>query len=402
MQKIIIIVSLCLLGIFVHPFSPGLMDFFYRFIVYSLIVYLVYTTFQQQHKDEEDIVEEPAPEIESYEHDPLELSDNWDLATLIKGDGKTKDFLRDQFDIITNLVFPENGWVFHKEDGQIALIHFKNFSNQSFDNIQSKYSISGLIQILDEKNDLLIENNLDKSENLLEYYSDIDYSAGSFMGLSIILPNDDKLFFVFDSGHVNHFNIDDSSMFGRISGNTSMWLQNRMKAYTLLTDLHMNKKMLEFACKLNASNTISTAIEQLAILVSDEFEASRLCISLLKKDSSEAVIKKVVGQVDEFTEGTVFPLDEGITGWVISKNKPYLIEDMEKGEYFIPRYNKNEKSNHGLRSFLGIPIEAGDQVVGSVTLEHRSASRYGEPEKKKLFKFVDLLSTTFLRSSGRS
>jgi len=401
MQRIIIIVSLCLLGIFVHPFPPGLMDFFYRFIVYSIIVYLVYTTFQQHHKDEE-IENDPVREVMTNDHDPLDLSEDWELATLIQGDGRTKEFLKDQFDIIVNLVFPDNGWVFHKEKNEIALIHYKNLADQEFDTIQSKYPISGLIQILDEKSDILIENNLDKTENLLAYYSESDYNAGSFMGLSVILPNNEKLFFVYDSAHANHFNIDDASMFSRITRNTSVWLQNRIKAYTLLSDLHLNKKMLDFTRKLNASKTISTAIEQMALLISDEFEASRLCISLTTKEPQQAIIKKVVGQLDEFIEGTVFPLDEGITGWVISKNKPYLIDDMEKGEYFIPRSNKNEKSNHGLRSFLGIPIEAGEQVMGSVTLEHRLANKYGEPEKKKLNQFVSLLGTTFLRSSSRN
>jgi signal transduction protein with GAF and PtsI domain len=100
-------------------------------------------------------------------------------------------------------------------------------------------------------------------------------------------------------------------------------------------------------------------------------------------------------------ENVTFPLDEGLTGWIISKNKPYLIEDLEKGEYFIPRYNKNEKSNLGLRSFLGVPIEADDQVFGSVSLEHRLANKYNENDKKRIKHFVDIFSTTFLRSSSK-
>lgn len=401
MQKIIIIVSLCLLGIFVHPFDPGLLDFIYRFVIYSLIVYLVYTTFQHQSNDEE-FEEDPIQEIPIQDHDPLELSGEWELSALIKGDDRTKTFLKDQFDIIVNLVFPENGWVFYKENDKIILIHFKNYTDQDFENIQSEYPISGLIQILDEKNDSVIENNLDKSESLLVFYTDSAYTAGSFIGLPVVLPNEEKLFFLFDSTHANHFNIDDSSIFQQLARNTSIWLQNRIKAYTLLSELQLNKKMLDFTRKLNSSNTISAAIDQLTAVISDEFEATRLCIALTKKEENQASIKKVVGQQDEFIEGTEFPLDEGITGWVISKNKPYLIDDMEKGEYFIPRYNKDERSNHGLRSFLGIPIEVGDRVLGSVSIEHRLANKYGEPEKKKLFLYVNLLATTFLRSSSRN
>ena len=126
MQRIIIIISLCLLGIFVHPFDPGLLDFFYRFIIYSVIVYLVYITFQRQQKDDEE-EDEPVFEIPKNDHDPLELTDEWKLSTLITGDDRTKEFLRDQFDIIVNLVFPDYGWVFYKENNDITLIHHKDY-----------------------------------------------------------------------------------------------------------------------------------------------------------------------------------------------------------------------------------------------------------------------------------
>ena len=75
-----------------------------------------------------------------------------------------------------------------------------------------------------------------------------------------------------------------------------------------------------------------------------------------------------------------------------------MIEDMEKGEYFIPRYNKSEKSNNGLRSFLGMPLTAGDRTVGAITLEHQSPSKYQETDKLKLHQYASLFSSTFLRS----
>ena len=110
------------------------------------------------------------------------------------------------------------------------------------------------------------------------------------------------------------------------------------------------------------------------------------------------MIKKVIGQQDDFGENVEFPLEEGLTGWVISKNKPYIIEDLEKGEYFIPRYNKNEKSNYGFRSFLGIPIKVEDKIFGAITLEHQITRKYGEKEKLNLQRYVDIFSTTFLRN----
>ena len=90
-------------------------------------------------------------------------------------------------------------------------------------------------------------------------------------------------------------------------------------------------------------------------------------------------------------------MDQGLTGWVIEKNKPYLIEDLEKGEYFIPRYTKEEKTNHGLRSFLVMPFEANGKVYGSLTLEHKIPQKYTEKDKHHLQQIISIFNTTYLR-----
>ena len=64
-----------------------------------------------------------------------------------------------------------------------------------------------------------------------------------------------------------------------------------------------------------------------------------------------------------------------------------------------PRYSKDEKTNFGFRSFLGVPIEADDQIFGAVTLEHRHANKFSEGDKGKIQDYVDIFSSTFRRTS---
>ena len=90
-------------------------------------------------------------------------------------------------------------------------------------------------------------------------------------------------------------------------------------------------------------------------------------------------------------------MEEGLTGWVISKNKPYLIDDLEKGEYFIPRYSKEEKTNYGLRSFLGIPFSINDTVYGAITLEDQTNEKYSTVDKNYLQKITQIFATIFKR-----
>jgi transcriptional regulator with GAF, ATPase, and Fis domain len=400
MYKTILIVALCLIGIFVHPFDPGIIDFIYRFIVFSVIVYLVYNIYQQSGESEEESEIPVIKPLPTPIKDEFKISDQWHLDELINGDERTSNYLNDQFNILSSLLFPDSGWIFYKDGDKITVITHKSFSDQPIPEIHDNYPISGLIQILDERDTIVVENNIDIADNLLPFYKDIDYSVKSFIGLPVILQNREKIFFVFDSHHTEHFNKEDISLLTKLVDNTGIWVLNRVNAYALLSNIKNQTKLLDFSKELNGSKTINSAIETFALLVSNEFEATRLTISLLKKDKNNGQIKKVIGQKDDFEESTEFTLDEGLTGWIISKQKPYLIDDLEKGDYFIPRYSKNEKTNFGFRSFLGVPITADDQTFGAVTLEHRLANKYTEIDKGKIQDFVDIFSTTFLRTSS--
>jgi GAF domain-containing protein len=399
MYKTILIVALCLIGIFIHPFDPGIMDFVYRFVVFSIIVYLVYDIYRKTGESEIEVEEPilkpmPAPIKEEFN-----ISDNWRLGELIEGDERTKNYLNDQFDILSGLLFPDSGWIFYKLNKDIVVVTQKNFSDQPGPEIQESYPISGLMQIVDESDTIVIENNLDIADNLLPFYNDIEYSVKSFIGIPIIIQNREKIFIVFDSHHTEHFNKDDLSLFTKLAENTGIWVLNRVNAYALLSNTKNQAKILDFAIDLNSSKTRNSAIEKFALLISNEFEATRLTISLFKKEKNVGVIKKVIGQTDDFGENLEFNLDDGLTGWIISKQKPYLIDDLEKGEYFIPRYSKEEKTNFGFRSFLGVPIIADDHIFGAVTLEHQLANKFTNDDKEKIQTFADIFSTTFLRTS---
>jgi GAF domain-containing protein len=399
MYKTILIVALCLIGIFIHPFDPGIIDFIYRFVVFSVIVYLVYNIYRETGESELEDAEPFIKPLPTPVKDEFVVSDDWRLDELIEGDERTKNYLVDQFEILSGLIFPDSGWIFYKDNGKINVVTHKSFSDQPTPDVMDSYSISGLIQIVDESDTILIENNIDIADNLLPFYKDIEYSVKSFIGIPITLQNHEKIFFVFDSHHSEHFSKDDMAIISKLAENTGIWVLNRVNAYALLTNTKTQAKILEFAKDLNGSKTINSAIEKFALLISEEFEATRLTISLFKKDKNIGVIKKVIGQTDDFDENLEFNLDEGLTGWVISKQKPYLIDDLEKGDYFIPRYSKEEKTNFGFRSFLGVPVLAEDQIYGAVTLEHRLPNKFSNADKHKIQDFVDVFSTTFLRAS---
>jgi transcriptional regulator with GAF, ATPase, and Fis domain len=404
MVRLIIIVALAFLGIFVHPFPPGVWDFILRFIVFVLIIYLLFNS-QLTVSTKKDVIPLDLPDQEREKKLNLEeqVQHEYHLNDLLAYDERSIRYLIDQFEVIAGLAFPDHGWIFLKQNPDILKkIYHRNFSQSTVTTPQEEYKLSGLMQIVDEKSAILIENNLNQETQLVNLYDGIDYRPNSFMGLPVLIETEAPIFFVFDAAAKENFNVGDQPLFEKIRDNTAIFILNRLKAYSLLSTLKIKEKLMKLAIELNSSKTIAQAIEKFAQAIAIQFEASRLTISLCKSNTNIAVIRKVIGQGDEFGEQAEFPLDEGLTGWVISKKKPYVIENLEKGEYFIPRYSKNEKTNYGFRSFLGVPLMIEDRVYGALTLEHNLPYKYNTTTLNDIKTWVHVFSSTFGRQSSEA
>ena len=398
MLRLALTVLLAILGIFVHPFEPGAIDFIYRFFMFAGIIYIAYMSFKATEREDYPAYQAPI-EPQQTKHDiEVNLEQEWNLKKLIMNDERTLAFIKDQFTVMGNLLMPDNGWIFLKNpDKKLEKIQYENISGNGFPLDQDIYEIKGILQILDQSDKVLIENNIDNQSSLLALYDEEKYQASSFIGIPLSLPNEQKILFCFDSGTKEQFNQEDAKIIYKIIAGIETFIVNRLKAYSLLSDLNEAKGKLDFAKTLSGCKTVNLALERFVEWISTNFEASRLTVAVVKKDTQNAVIKKVIGQKDEFEENMEIPLDEGLTGWVIGKNKPYLIDDIEKGEYFIPRYTKSEKSNYGIHSFLGIPLASGDQVFGAVILEHVIPGKFTESDKQNIQHFAELFSTIFNR-----
>jgi transcriptional regulator with GAF, ATPase, and Fis domain len=138
---------------------------------------------------------------------------------------------------------------------------------------------------------------------------------------------------------------------------------------------------------------VSSFVQEIRHLFS--FDRFTLCF----KEGNEGVIRHVYGQVDDFDRGTRFLLNEGLNGWIIKRNAPMIIADIEKGDYIRPRYFRDEYSKHGLRSFLGVPLGRGEEAWGCLSLESRLVNQYSEKGKDVLSLLAEYLYSTLERIS---
>ncbi|NQT25765.1 GAF domain-containing protein [candidate division KSB1 bacterium] len=149
------------------------------------------------------------------------------------------------------------------------------------------------------------------------------------------------------------------------------------------TDQQVLEIHLEMEKALRQAEDETSALIAFVESIKKLFPFDRVTLSL--REGDEGVIHQVYGQIDQLDRGTRFSLDEGLNGWVMKRNAPLLIPDMEKGNYARPRYYQGEDTRHGFRCFLGVPLGRGSQAWGCLSLESKNVEQYGEKGKEMLF-----------------
>lgn len=153
------------------------------------------------------------------------------------------------------------------------------------------------------------------------------------------------------------------------------------------TQIEMEKALRETENEMQAFNVFVQFILRLFT-----FDRCVLCY----ENQKEGEIRQVFGQIDHLDRGTRFPLDEGLMGWVIKRNSPLMIEDMQKGSYVRPRYYEGEDSKHGFHSMLGVPL-GYQEAWGCIGIESKRIGQFKEREKNGLLTMLPFFELTLER-----
>ena len=235
------------------------------------------------------------------------------------------------------------------------------------------------------------ENLKEKKSKIFSYEELNDLDFGYLKGGNInsliaapIIYHDEVIGIIFmDSDVKESFGDEDRALLESFGELLSRTLIN----YNVMTDLEMNAKLFsvfyEVSRHLNANLEYEEVFNLLLSVIQDVYDYNRISISL-KEDEHKAKIYKVLGKEAGFPEGEIFDVNEGLNGWIIRKNKSILVSDLEKGDYFIPRYSYEEKNNYNMRSFLGAPISYGNACYGVVTVESETPNIFVEQHEKIL------------------
>ncbi len=395
-QNFIILTILIIIGVLVNPESWGFWGtFVFKLLDLGGIGLILYFIWQDYQK-----IEEPDESQETFEEDTSDFSDSFFeskgrlLNKALYRNAEITDFLRKQFSIIWNLILPHNGYLFLMLPGrELILVHKK--VRQDLQSIRHKGQTIPAIDLIDNANGFLIENHIENGAVLLPFYEQNDFVAKSFLGLRSDLADSVRFYWLFDAEVFDFFNDEDRPVLHKINETVLAFVNKALLNEHLKVEHLQAAKALSLSQQLLGIRSMNAAVQVFTDFLINEFQASKLTIAFRKNfdlAAQQGVVHFTVGLEDPFQQGAEFPLEEGLNGWVILKNRPYLLDDIDKGEYFIPRFNRSEKSNYGLRSFLSVPVHSGEAAVGMITLEDKEANKFSQEDKKRLIDFAGIFS----------
>ena len=232
----------------------------------------------------------------------------------------------------------------------------------------------------------VLEQNIPDGSEAAGYYRvGSDKTVKSFLGVPIQVNNGTIGVLAIDSENEGEFGENDiellESFQNLIAQGFSIMAERERYA---LVNRSLEAQQV-FMGQLNEEDNLDAILGGLAGACRSVFQFDRLTISMVNSDTKEsAKIVKVDGQIDEFPEGTEFSVFDGLTGWVIRKNRPLILSDLEKGDLFRPRFSKKEQTNYALRSFLGVPIAYQRKIYGALSLESKHPDFYSDWDQKIL------------------
>jgi len=401
--KFIRIFLLILIGLFVQfDFLGTVGAIVIKIVLLAGISWELYELWQEQEMRSKDEDDDSGGISSVMDQEEMEVNTNlsifdiaiYKLKTLFELEGKYQDFLREQFGLIWNLVLPHNGYLIYKgANGTLRVLHKKLRAGVTW---QLRYERLPVLDFVDQHNGILIENTLLDADRILPFYGDKNYKPQAFLAFSTEFHTEEKLYWIFDADTNDFFNREDIPVILSINHSVQTLLELALREKKLEDFYKYEQDKLEVAKKMNYVLDLDSAVEAYSEFLIRQFEATKLTIAFRLEDN-KAKIHKSIGLEDPFKKGYEFVLDEGLNGWVIMKNKPYLIDNIDKGDYFIPRFSRSEKTNYGLKCFLSVPIEVEGNAMGLVTLEHKQENKYQEQDKERLKTFTEIFAQTIYR-----
>jgi len=138
----------------------------------------------------------------------------------------------------------------------------------------------------------------------------------------------------------------------------------------------------QVARQINASLDLRETLDAIVCAAAELVPCTLAAIDLWDEPRQRLVLQALHSSIEQpFTIGQTFSPGEGYTGWVVRNKKPLLVPDVEARKDIRPRLLPGERP---FKAYLGLPLLAGDELIGDLQLVHEKAGAFDEDDLRLL------------------
>ena len=185
-----------------------------------------------------------------------------------------------------------------------------------------------------------------------------------------------------ESRELDAFGIDDAQLLSTLAFQAGLALENA-RLYS-----REHRRAEEMAAVNRVSNLIRTSLDLRKTLDTVISAAAELVpcslaeISLWDQDRKMLTLQALRCDQDrDFPIGESYPPGEGYTGWVVHNRQPLLVPDTEFRQDIQPDLLPGELP---FRAYVGLPLLAGDDLIGTLVLVHDEPGAFSEQDLQLL------------------
>ena len=138
-------------------------------------------------------------------------------------------------------------------------------------------------------------------------------------------------------------------------------------------ELNLEKVKLEEILSIEQGLNSIVHMEKLIDFVIDKtakiLEADKCSLIFFDANTQELAIKGSIGVDNQFIVENKYNAENSITGFVVDKGIPVLVEDIETDE----RFSRQNRPTYKSKSFISIPIKLGDEILGVINVADKKS-----------------------------
>lgn len=356
------------------------------FVVF--VAYLYYQTQYQEETDQEDETDQELPELEENEQNWLHIENDEDVEELFE------KFLDYTLSIIKNVLVSDT-----------VILLFANYSKKEFtirrfltdkesNFITTKtFEISkGLPSLVLRNRNSLIENHLPQGSEILPYYKEGENLSNSFAGVPVFFKELIVGVLCVDTAAQEAYSNDDLDILKQFGNLITVKLFDSNKLYEYESENWLTHILFDVSKELNEIQTVDDLWNYLLSKVPKIIPCDRISVST-KIGERQGKLFDIKGGTGNLKKDKIFPLSEGMVGWVMRKNQSLLVEDFSTKENYVPRFSTDETPSKEYLSLLSIPIANKKKIIGAICLESYRPKNFKDQHKRIMQTIANQVAT---------